>query len=119
MAEIRRTSARISGNKSVDPQPTRTLLFSENRGAFAPSRKYIFDKKSSQPYKIVEEIQEQSNEKNEQEKRSVSSWSWFQSLRIALRQVFLPHGYPQSVSKDYVTYQIWDTLQVDYLGITK
>lgn len=27
------------------------------------------------------------------------------------RQVFLPEGYPQSVSKDYLQYQVWDTLQ--------
>ena len=27
------------------------------------------------------------------------------------RQVFLPEGYPLTVSKDYLQYQIWDTLQ--------
>ena len=27
------------------------------------------------------------------------------------RQVFLPEGYPQSVSGDYLEYQIWDTAQ--------
>ena len=28
-----------------------------------------------------------------------------------MRQVFLPEGYPQSVSSDYLQYQAWDTLQ--------
>lgn len=27
-------------------------------------------------------------------------------------QVFLPQGYPESVSDDYYKYQIWDTVQV-------
>ena len=30
----------------------------------------------------------------------------------ALHQVLLPEGYPSSVSKDYLEYQLWDTLQV-------
>ena len=28
------------------------------------------------------------------------------------QEVFLPQGYPSSVSDDYLTYQLWDTLQV-------
>jgi hypothetical protein len=31
------------------------------------------------------------------------------------RQVFLPQGYPRSVSDDYYRYQLWDTLQVSSL----
>lgn len=27
------------------------------------------------------------------------------------QEIFLPHGFPDSVSEDYVTYQIWDTIQ--------
>jgi hypothetical protein len=30
-------------------------------------------------------------------------------------QVFLPQGYPNSVSDDYCRYQLWDTLQVSSL----
>jgi hypothetical protein len=30
-------------------------------------------------------------------------------------QVFLPQGYPRSVSDDYYRYQLWDTLQVSSL----
>ena len=29
-----------------------------------------------------------------------------------IRQVFLPQGYPESVSDDYFSYQLWDTVQV-------
>lgn len=27
------------------------------------------------------------------------------------QEIFLPHGFPDSVSDDYLTYQIWDTIQ--------
>ncbi|XP_076449881.1 RUS family member 1-like [Babylonia areolata] len=33
------------------------------------------------------------------------------SLRQVFRTVFLPQGYPESVSEDYAQYQIWDTVQ--------
>ena len=33
-----------------------------------------------------------------------------------LQSVFLPQGYPESVSNDYLKYQIWDTVQVFYRG---
>ncbi|KAL4930630.1 RUS1 family protein [Aspergillus undulatus] len=39
-----------------------------------------------------------------------SSWS-LSSLRTLLIDVFLPAGYPHSVSDDYVPYQIFDSLQ--------
>jgi hypothetical protein len=32
-------------------------------------------------------------------------------------QVFLPQGYPRSVSDDYYKYQLWDTLQVGSIWI--
>ena len=35
----------------------------------------------------------------------------FTSLRSFLTAVFLPSGFPHSVSEDYVQYQIWDTVQ--------
>ncbi|KAL5251926.1 hypothetical protein ACHWQZ_G014907 [Mnemiopsis leidyi] len=34
-----------------------------------------------------------------------------QKLSSFLKEVFLPEGYPNSVSRDYLTYQFWDTLQ--------
>ncbi|KAF5894736.1 RUS1 family protein C16orf58 [Clarias magur] len=33
------------------------------------------------------------------------------SITDAFKNVFLPQGYPESVSEDYLQYQIWDTLQ--------
>lgn len=38
--------------------------------------------------------------------------SFVDSLKNFFRVVFLPQGYPESVSKDYLSYQIWDTVQV-------
>ncbi len=32
-------------------------------------------------------------------------------LLTFLKNAFLPEGYPESVSDDYLTYQIWDTVQ--------
>ncbi|KAI0216134.1 RUS1 family protein C16orf58, partial [Lamellibrachia satsuma] len=32
--------------------------------------------------------------------------------------VFLPQGYPESVSDDYMDYQIWDTMQAFCSSIT-
>ena len=34
-----------------------------------------------------------------------------QKIGIFLKNAFLPQGYPGSVSEDYLTYQIWDTIQ--------
>ncbi|XP_053473767.1 RUS1 family protein C16orf58 homolog [Ictalurus furcatus] len=33
------------------------------------------------------------------------------SITDAFKNVFLPQGYPESVSEDYLQYQLWDTLQ--------
>ena len=37
--------------------------------------------------------------------------SLFSYLKNFFRVVFLPQGYPESVSKDYFSYQLWDTVQ--------
>ncbi|XP_038053737.1 RUS family member 1-like isoform X2 [Patiria miniata] len=42
----------------------------------------------------------------------------FQSLAQTFRTVFLPQGYPESVSEDYLEYQIWDTIQAFCSSIT-
>ena len=34
-----------------------------------------------------------------------------QKIGIFLKNAFLPQGYPDSVSDDYLSYQIWDTVQ--------
>lgn len=36
----------------------------------------------------------------------------FRGITHLLSSVFLPQGYPSSVSDDYLEYQIWDTIQV-------
>lgn len=33
------------------------------------------------------------------------------TLYRIFKNVFLPQGYPDSVSEDYIHYQIWDTVQ--------
>ncbi|XP_043942562.1 RUS family member 1 [Protopterus annectens] len=41
-----------------------------------------------------------------------------QTLKAFFTSVFLPQGYPDSVSSDYLTYQIWDTIQAFASSIT-
>ncbi|XP_043831193.1 RUS family member 1 isoform X1 [Dromiciops gliroides] len=41
-----------------------------------------------------------------------------QGLRAALTAVFLPHGFPDSVSPDYLAYQLWDTVQAFASSLT-
>ena len=43
-------------------------------------------------------------------RRSAQSRS-VRSVRSAFQSVFLPQGFPDSVSRDYVEYQIWDSMQ--------
>ncbi|XP_046391190.1 RUS family member 1 [Ischnura elegans] len=42
----------------------------------------------------------------------------FESIACFFRQIFLPHGYPVSVSEDYFDYQKWDTIQAFCSTIT-
>lgn len=42
----------------------------------------------------------------------------FQSVSHFFRTVFLPQGYPESVSGDYLVYQLWDTIQAFASSIT-
>ncbi|XP_061444808.1 RUS family member 1 isoform X3 [Rhineura floridana] len=42
----------------------------------------------------------------------------YHSLRDIFMSVFLPQGYPESVSPDYLAYQIWDTVQAFASSIT-
>ncbi|KAM4024068.1 RUS family member 1 [Anomaloglossus baeobatrachus] len=37
---------------------------------------------------------------------------------ILLQTLFLPHGFPDSVSQDYLEYQLWDTLQAFSSSVT-
>ncbi|XP_040190571.1 RUS family member 1 isoform X2 [Rana temporaria] len=40
------------------------------------------------------------------------------SLRDCLVSLFLPHGFPDSVSDDYLAYQLWDTIQAFASSVT-
>uniref|UniRef100_A0A671YA06 RUS family member 1 n=1 Tax=Sparus aurata TaxID=8175 RepID=A0A671YA06_SPAAU len=46
---------------------------------------------------------------------SAESWKYFgkddSHFNILFQSVFLPQGYPESVSSDYLQYQFWDTMQ--------
>ncbi|XP_077170723.1 RUS family member 1 isoform X2 [Paroedura picta] len=42
----------------------------------------------------------------------------YRSLRDVFMSIFLPQGYPESVSPDYLAYQIWDTVQAFASSIT-
>lgn len=42
----------------------------------------------------------------------------FSGILLFFKTVFLPQGYPDSVSDDYLTYQIWDTVQAFSSSIT-
>jgi len=53
------------------------------------------------------------------ERLSVASTPWLHSRLYAFFQdVFLPQGYPESVSSDYVLYQLWDTMQAFCSSLT-
>lgn len=39
------------------------------------------------------------------------SLSLVEKLKTFARNAFLPEGFPDSVSEDYLNYQIWDTVQ--------
>lgn len=45
-----------------------------------------------------------------------SNVSWRRNSLFWLKEIFLPQGYPHSVSPDYLQYQIWDSLQVSILA---
>ncbi|KAG9464584.1 RUS family member 1 [Eleutherodactylus coqui] len=42
----------------------------------------------------------------------------YRPLRDCFMSLFLPHGYPDSVSEDYLDYQLWDTLQAFSSSVT-
>lgn len=49
---------------------------------------------------------------------NISSGNGFNTIGYFFRNVFLPQGYPESVSDDYLTYQIWDSIQAFASSIT-
>lgn len=97
-----------------------TTLYSETRGAFSSTRKFTV--KSDDPKTLI--VKETDGSEDDKSGQPASIYpaggkggdgeksKRLQNLKLSLKQVFLPHGYPESVSGDYVNYQIWDTVQV-------
>ncbi|CAL1544581.1 unnamed protein product [Lymnaea stagnalis] len=50
--------------------------------------------------------------------KKIDSSARHSSLSHLFSSIFLPQGYPDSVSSDYLTYQIWDTIQAFASSIT-
>lgn len=61
---------------------------------------YVVKTHPTKPKCIVESIHDK------QERYALKSW-----ILHWLQDAFLPQGYPESVSSDYLHYQMWDTLQ--------
>lgn len=71
-----------------------------NEGEILLREKYV----SSSKERLYIKPPEQHNIVILEERRFSDITSWF-------TQIFLPQGYPDSVSKDYLPYQVWDTAQ--------
>ena len=83
------------------------LVYSESHARSKEKRDYvaIFDDQISKK-KVV--INQPTDDQYESRKKS---FKLSQKLSTFFTDVFLPEGFPDSVSDDYVNYQIWDTLQ--------
>lgn len=44
------------------------------------------------------------------------NYAFVDVFKSIFQELFLPRGYPSSVSPDYWDYQIWDTIQVEHLN---
>ncbi len=85
-------------------------LLSEHRGTFSAVKVYREAKGSLGLVEVEEETKE-----GERGALGSKKLRWWQATQLTFRQVFLPHGFPSSVSQDYTAYQIWDTVQVNTL----
>ena len=96
-------------------------LLTEHRGTFSAVKVYKATAAASSSKESAEceaelVIEEQiADETGTDETKRRNGKKWKQGIRLVFRQVFLPHGYPASVSTDYMAYQIWDTVQVSQL----
>ncbi|KAL6235176.1 hypothetical protein BDW75DRAFT_148169 [Aspergillus navahoensis] len=95
----------------MDPKDKRTITFTQVDELNNPTSTYIYSASSSGI------PSHRDGKKNIVTGRvdiaaSSPSTSWsLSSLRNLLIEVFLPAGYPHSVSDDYIPYQIFDSLQ--------
>eukprot|EP01117_Protostelium_nocturnum_P013465 TRINITY_DN5025_c0_g1_i2.p2 TRINITY_DN5025_c0_g1~~TRINITY_DN5025_c0_g1_i2.p2 ORF type:complete len:454 (-),score=141.43 TRINITY_DN5025_c0_g1_i2:1556-2917(-) len=68
-------------------------------------------------------IYEEKNGKLIEKRKKAERWNWKKNKISELTKrffikAFLPDGYPQSVSSDYLNYQIWDSLQALCSSVT-
>ncbi|CAG7785510.1 unnamed protein product [Allacma fusca] len=96
-----------------DPNKQDAVLISENRGLYSSNWNYIIRKPGagSDSREIIDRVADEGTRNNE-------FTNWFNKLRLTIRQVFLPYGYPASVSSDYLNYQIYDTIQAFCSSLT-
>ncbi|KAG2463694.1 PATL2 protein, partial [Polypterus senegalus] len=66
---------------------------------------------SWESWQYMEKAGSVQRKQNDEKKRA---WSFID----AFTSVFLPQGYPESVSEDYLSYQLWDTVQAFASSIT-
>lgn len=52
-------------------------------------------------------------------KTGQGNFSLWNRIRMWFTVIFLPQGFPESVSNDYVEYQVWDTIQAFCSSITR
>ncbi|XP_012944155.1 RUS family member 1 [Aplysia californica] len=57
-------------------------------------------------------------DETDQKLHKVDKSANYSSVKQVFSNIFLPQGYPDSVSDDYLTYQIWDTVQAFASSIT-
>ncbi|KAL5336998.1 vitamin B6 photo-protection and homoeostasis-domain-containing protein [Aspergillus crustosus] len=87
------------------------ITFTEVDELNSPTLTYIYSELSTELTTPRREIEKGSKGRVDTLASSVSRpWS-IDALRSLLVDVFLPAGYPHSVSEDYVSYQIFDSLQ--------
>lgn len=92
------------------------IIYSESQGVFSNTRNYIVNPDEPKRLFVSEGYgsgQSKSLSPRQKSREKVSKRIWIQNLKQTLGQIFLPHGYPDSVSSDYINFQIWDTVQVD------
>ncbi|XP_066980553.1 LOW QUALITY PROTEIN: RUS family member 1 [Macrobrachium rosenbergii] len=75
------------------------LLFQEKKGPMGPEKNYVYNESAN---KFIPVIRAQSGADLVTPWENAKSW---------IREAFLPQGYPDSVSPDYLHYQFWDSAQ--------
>ncbi|KAL3472796.1 vitamin B6 photo-protection and homoeostasis-domain-containing protein [Aspergillus californicus] len=94
------------------PNGSNTITFTEVDEANNPVTEFIYSKLSPQPKHVKNRQEGEINGRIDIAHSSAALAPWsVKSLQNLLIDVFLPAGYPHSVSDDYVSYQIYDSLQ--------